>query len=52
MQGVVTDVPSSVDIYERWFGESAQTPYPREVMADYFQGIVNGYEWILIEERY
>jgi polar amino acid transport system substrate-binding protein len=52
MQGVVTDTPSAIDIYERWFGENGKTPYPRETMADYFQGIINGYEWILIEERY
>ena len=52
MQGVVTDTPSAVDIYERWFGEDGKTPYPRETMADYFQGIINGYEWILINERY
>ena len=52
MQGVVTDTPSAVDIYERWFGEDGKTPYPRETMADYFQGIINGYEWILMDERY
>ncbi len=52
MQGVVTDTPSKVDIYERWFGKNGATPYPRETMADYFQGIINGFEWITIEERY
>ncbi len=52
MQGVVTDVPSSRIIYERWFGESGVTPYPIETMADYFQGIVNGYQWIPVEGRY
>jgi polar amino acid transport system substrate-binding protein len=52
MQGVVTDSPSVVDIYERWFGVNGATPYPRETMADYFQGIVNGFEWIPLEERY
>ncbi|WP_373479179.1 amino acid ABC transporter substrate-binding protein [Geminocystis sp.] len=52
MQGVVTDTPSAVKIYERWFGENGNTPYPIETMADYFQGIANGYEWILIQERY
>jgi polar amino acid transport system substrate-binding protein len=52
MQGVVTDTPSAIDIYERWFGEKGNTPYPIETMADYFQGIANGYEWILINERY
>lgn len=52
MQGVVTDTPSAVDIYERWFGVNGNTPYPIETMADYFQGITNGFEWIPIEERY
>ncbi|BAQ61720.1 hypothetical protein GM3708_2126 [Geminocystis sp. NIES-3708] len=52
MQGVVTDTPSSIDIYDRWFGEKGNTPYPVETMADYFQGVANGYEWILIDERY
>lgn len=52
MQGIVTDTPSAVEIYERWFGENGTTPYPRETMSDYFLGIINGYEWIFIEERY
>ncbi|MBL1211291.1 amino acid ABC transporter substrate-binding protein [Geminocystis sp. GBBB08] len=52
MQGVVTDTPSAIDIYDRWFGETGNTPYPIETMADYFQGIANGYEWILIKEQY
>ncbi len=52
MQGVVTDTPSSVEIYERWFGENTQTYYPIENMSEYFQGVIDGYEWIPIEERY
>lgn len=52
MQGVVTDAPSAIDIYERWFGKNGEIPYPLETMADYFQGIANGYEWIPIQERY
>jgi polar amino acid transport system substrate-binding protein len=52
MQGVVTDTPSAIDIYDRCFGETGNTPYPVETMADYFQGISNGYEWIMIDERY
>ncbi|WP_017295448.1 amino acid ABC transporter substrate-binding protein [Geminocystis herdmanii] len=52
MQGVVTDTPSAIDIYDRWFGVNGNTPYPIETMADYFQGIINGYEWINIDERY
>jgi polar amino acid transport system substrate-binding protein len=52
MQGIVMDAPSAIDIYERWFGLQGETPYPLETMADYFQGIANGYEWIPIQERY
>lgn len=52
MQGVTTDTPSAINIYERWFGDNGNTPYPIETMADYFQGIINGYEWIPLEERY
>jgi polar amino acid transport system substrate-binding protein len=52
MQGVVVDSPSSIDIYERWFGLDSAAPFPRETMADYFQGIINGYEWIPLAERY
>ncbi|AFZ46461.1 amino acid ABC transporter substrate-binding protein, PAAT family [Cyanobacterium stanieri PCC 7202] len=52
MQGVVIDVPESQALYSRWFGVNGVTPYPVETMADYFQGIVNGYEWIMIEGRY
>jgi len=52
MQGVVTDVPRSRAIYERWFGVNGVTPYPVETIADYFQGIISGYQWIDIEGRY
>lgn len=52
MQGVVTDTPSAIDIYDRWFGVNGNTPYPIETTVDYFQGIINGYEWINIDERY
>lgn len=52
MQGIVTDAPSAIDIYERWFGVNGAIPYPIETVADYFQGISNGYEWIVIDERY
>lgn len=46
MQGVVTDEPKAVAIYEKWFGDKGQTPYPRETMNEYYQGILNGFEWI------
>ncbi|MGK7930068.1 MAG: amino acid ABC transporter substrate-binding protein [Microcystaceae cyanobacterium] len=46
MQGVVTDEPKAVAVYEKWFGEDGVTPYPRETMNDYYQGILNGVEWI------
>lgn len=52
MRGVTTDKPSAIAIYERWFGENGNTPYPVETMVDYFQGIINGFEWIPIDERY
>ena len=46
MEGVVSDRPEAVAIYERWFGEKGVAPYSREAINDYFQGIVDGYEWI------
>lgn len=46
MQGVVTDEPKAVAIYEKWFGDNGPTPYPRETMNEYYQGILNGFEWI------
>lgn len=46
MQGIVSDRPEAVAIYDRWFGEQGVTPYSREAINDYFQGIVDGYEWI------
>lgn len=50
MEGVVTDQPQAVNIYEKWFGDEGVTPYPREAMNEYFQGIINGYEWIPLVE--
>lgn len=46
MNGIVSDRQESVTIYEKWFGENSKTPYSREMINDYFQGIVNTYEWI------
>lgn len=46
MDGMVSDRQETVRIYEKWFGEEGVTPYPREAINDYFQGIVDSYEWI------
>lgn len=47
MEGIVSDQQSAVGIYERWFGEEeGVAPYPREMINDFYQGIVGGYEWI------
>lgn len=47
MEGIISDQPQQVAIYETWFGEEkGVSPYSREAINDYFQGIVDGYEWI------
>ncbi len=47
MEGIISDQPQQVQMYEKWFGEeTGVTPYSREAINDYFQGIVDGYEWI------
>jgi polar amino acid transport system substrate-binding protein len=46
MEGIVSDQQKAVTIYERWFGDQGVVPYSRETINDYFQGIVNTYEWI------
>lgn len=48
MEGVVSDQMVAVNLYEKWFGETGVVPYPREAINDYFQGIINSYEWIPI----
>ena len=48
MEGVVSDQTASVDIYEKWFGETGVTPYPRDTINNYFQGVIDSYEWIPI----
>ncbi|MGL5034615.1 MAG: amino acid ABC transporter substrate-binding protein [Microcystaceae cyanobacterium] len=48
MEGVVSDQTKSVEIFDKWFGDEGVTPYPRDTINEYFQGIVNGYEWIPI----
>jgi polar amino acid transport system substrate-binding protein len=49
MEGVVSDRQETVAIYEKWFGEQkGVTPYSREAINSYFQGIVDSYEWIPI----
>jgi polar amino acid transport system substrate-binding protein len=51
MEGVVTDQGKAVSIYDKWFGEKGVTPYSREAINTYFQGIIDGYEWIPISDR-
>jgi polar amino acid transport system substrate-binding protein len=46
MEGVVSDQGQAVAIYERWFGDNGVTPYSRDTINNYFQGIVDAYEWI------
>jgi len=48
MEGVVSDQTAAVAVYEKWFGEEGLAPYPRDAVNDYFQGIVDGFEWIPI----
>lgn len=48
MEGVVSDQPASVAIYEKWFDETGVAPYPRDTINDYFQGILDTSEWIPI----
>jgi len=49
MQGVVSDQTAAVNIYERWFDEeTGVSPYPREIINNYYQGIVDTFEWIPI----
>ena len=50
MEGITSDRPETVAIYERWFGEAGVAPYSREAINEYFEGIVNGYEWIPLVE--
>lgn len=49
MEGIVSDRQTAVTILERWFGDEGVTPYSRETINDYFQGIVNAYEWIPLD---
>jgi polar amino acid transport system substrate-binding protein len=48
MEGVVSDQPTSVAIYEKWFDETGVAPYPRDTINEYFQGILDTSEWIPI----
>jgi polar amino acid transport system substrate-binding protein len=48
MEGVVSDQPGSVAIYEKWFDETGVAPYPRDTINEYFQGILDTSEWIPI----
>jgi polar amino acid transport system substrate-binding protein len=46
MEGIVSDRQDTVVILDRWFGEDGEVPYSRETINNYFQGIINAYEWI------
>lgn len=48
MEGIVSDQPASVAIYEKWFDETGVAPYPRDTINEYFQGILDTSEWIPI----
>jgi len=48
MEGIVSDQTAAVQVFDKWFGEDGVAPYPRDTINDYFQGIINGYEWIPI----
>ncbi len=49
MEGVISDQRTAVSIYDTWFGEEeGVAPYPRDTMNDYYQGIVDSFEWIPI----
>jgi polar amino acid transport system substrate-binding protein len=47
MEGIISDQTQAVNLYEQWFGDEAGvTPYPRETINNYYQGIVDSFEWI------
>lgn len=49
MEGVISDQTAAVTLYEKWFDEEdGVSPYPRETINDYYQGIADGFEWIPI----
>jgi polar amino acid transport system substrate-binding protein len=48
MEGIVSDQTAAVQVFDKWFGEDGVAPYPRDTINEYFQGIINGYEWIPI----
>jgi polar amino acid transport system substrate-binding protein len=49
MEGIISDQTEAVDLYEKWFGEEdGVAPYPRDTINDYYQGIVDSFEWIPI----
>ena len=49
MEGVISDQSDAVSLYEKWFDEEdGVAPYPRETINEYYQGIVDSFEWIPI----
>ena len=49
MEGIISDQTEAVNLYEKWFGEEdGVAPYPRDTINDYYQGIVDSFEWIPI----
>ena len=46
IQGYVIEDPEFSKMFEEWFGAKGVTPYPREILFDHFQGIINSVERI------
>lgn len=47
IEGIVNGDPKVVSIYDRWFGDRGVNPYSKEVINNYFLGILDSFEWIL-----
>ena len=51
MQGFVEGKSKSVDIFEEWFGAKGVIPIERELVIEFFQGIIDSREQILIPKE-